>query len=134
MTIVLDTNVLVSGLLKPYSNAGTIVRLVAAGSIKLAYDARILAEYREVLARRKFSFDQQAVEALLDLIKAEGLTVAASPLKQGLLDPGDEPFAEIALATGAAIVTGNRKHFPPDACRGIRILSPSEFLQEFSTV
>ena len=44
MIIVLDTNVLVSGLLKGNSKPGTIVRMVAAGKLKLAYDSRILNE------------------------------------------------------------------------------------------
>lgn len=57
MLAVLDTNVVVSGLLKPYSSAGYIVRLVAEGALQVAYDARILLEYREVLARPKFGFD-----------------------------------------------------------------------------
>jgi len=49
--VALDTNVLVSGLLKPYSSAGTIVRLVAEGKIQVVYDARILTEYN-------FNFNQ----------------------------------------------------------------------------
>ncbi len=68
MVIVLDTNVLVSGLLKGNSKPGVIVKLVAAGRIKLAYDARIIAEYRLVLRRPKFAFRQSDVEALIKVI------------------------------------------------------------------
>ena len=48
MKVVLDTNVLVSGLLNPYGPPGRIVQLAAAGELQLCLDARILAEYREV--------------------------------------------------------------------------------------
>jgi predicted nucleic acid-binding protein len=41
MRITLDTNVLVSGLLKGHSAAGTIVRLIAGGLVQVVYDARI---------------------------------------------------------------------------------------------
>ena len=49
MIIVLDTNVLISGILKPYSKAAVILRLVTNGAIQLADDLRILSEYRDVL-------------------------------------------------------------------------------------
>jgi predicted nucleic acid-binding protein len=47
MRIVVDTNVLVSGLLSPFGPPGVIVSLTAAGRLSLCYDARILAEYAE---------------------------------------------------------------------------------------
>ncbi len=46
MRIVLDTNVVVSGLLNAFGPSAQIVRLVAAGNLDLCYDARILTEYR----------------------------------------------------------------------------------------
>ena len=49
--VVLDTNVLVSGLLSEHGPPGLIVDLVFAGELALVYDARLLAEYRDVLVR-----------------------------------------------------------------------------------
>ena len=49
MQIVLDTNVLVSGLLYPFSVSGEIIRLIARGDLKLCYDSRIISEYKDVL-------------------------------------------------------------------------------------
>ena len=63
MRIVLDTNVLVSGLLSPHRPPGEIVRLVSGGLVSLCLDARIVAEYRDVLARPRFGFDQAALRA-----------------------------------------------------------------------
>ena len=42
MNIVLDTNVLVAGLLSPFGPCGEIVRMVSSGALTLAFDARIL--------------------------------------------------------------------------------------------
>ena len=130
MIIVLDTNVLVSGILKPYSKAATILRLVADGTVQLAYDLRLLSEYRDVLSRSKFNFAKENVEAFLEQIEQEGFLVSAKPLKFHLPDPDDEPFLEAALAGGAkAIVTGNKRHFLRKEYEGIIILSPAEFLE-----
>jgi len=80
MKIVLDTNVLVSGLLQPVGPSGQIVRLVASGDLVLCHDPRILAEYQEVLFRKKFSFDPERVDALLEEIKAGGI-IPKAPLR-----------------------------------------------------
>ena len=130
MIIVLDTNVLISGILKPYSKASVILRLVTDGTIRLAYDLRILLEYRDVLSRSKFNFAQEDVEAFLGQIEEEGLLVSVKPLKFRLRDPDDEPFLEVALSGGVeAIATGNKRHFPRKEYQGVKILSPAEFLE-----
>lgn len=130
MNIVLDTNVLVAGLLSPFGPCGEIVRMVSSAELTLALDARLLTEYEEVLARPKFKFDPDKVEALLDHVVHRGRTVASSPLSQSLPDRDDEPFLEVALAAKVAcLVTGNQVHFPSDRCQPIRVLSPSEFLE-----
>jgi putative PIN family toxin of toxin-antitoxin system len=130
MIIVLDTNVLVSGFLKPYGNTAAILRLIADGTIRLAYDLRILAEYRDVLHRPKFNFAKEDVASFLDQIELEGLLVSAKPSNHRLPDPDDEPFLEVALSAGViAIVTGNKRHFQRKEYEGVKILSPTEFVE-----
>ena len=51
MKIVLDTNVLVSGLLQSQGNPAQVLRLALAGAIQVCHDKSILDEYAEVLAR-----------------------------------------------------------------------------------
>ena len=132
MIVVLDTNVIVSGILRPYSKAASILRLVATGAITLAYDLRIFSEYRDVLNRPKFTFAKEDIDAFLDQVEKEAVLVSVMPLKFRLPDPEDESFLEVALAGKAtAIVTGNKRHFPKKECEGTRILSPAEFLEAF---
>ena len=129
MRIVLDTNVLVSGLLSAFGPPGEIVRMVSSGAVILCLDARIRAEYDEVLARPKFGFDPDSVAALLDYVDFRSESVASTPLDLRLTDPHDEAFLEVALAGGAGcLVTGNMVHFPSDACAGVAVLSPAEFI------
>ena len=129
MNIVLDTNVIVAGLLTPFGPCGEIVRMVSSGELTLSLDARILTEYQEVLDRPKFKFDKDKVAALLDHIEHRGITVASSPLPQPLPDIDDEPFLEVAIAARAiCMVTGNQVHFPTELRQGVMVLSPSDLL------
>jgi len=128
MKIVLDTNVLVSGLLKGHSDSGMIIRLVAGGLIQVVYDARILSEYREVLARPKFGFDQYLIDVLLREIEEDGLLFTAVPLPERLPDPDDEPFLELASVAQAILVTGNKRHFPPPMQGKVKVMSPAELV------
>jgi len=129
MKVVLDTNVLVAGLLSPFGPCGEIVRMVSSAEVTLCFDALIFAEYTEVLYRSKFGFDKDKVAALLDHIEHRGHTVASSPLRHFLPDSDDEPFLKVAISGKAAcLVTGNASHFPAKLRQGQRVLSPSEFL------
>jgi putative PIN family toxin of toxin-antitoxin system len=126
MRIVVDTNVLVSGLLNPRGAPGRIVDLTLAGHVSLIVDDRIQAEYYEVLRRGRFGFDARAVDALLAFIDATATHVHGTPLADRLPDQDDEPFLEAAIAGEAdALVTGNVRHFPAQLAQGVRILSPA---------
>ena len=123
--VVVDTNVLVSRALTPTGPPARVVDLVLTGQVVACYDRRIVAEYRAVLLRPRFGFDHAAVDSLLALIAHEGLSVIPPPVPLDLPDESDRPFAEVALATGAWLVTGNLKHFP-----GLdRAVSPADFLR-----
>jgi predicted nucleic acid-binding protein len=104
--------------------------MVASGNLTLCVDARVLSEYREVLERPKFGFDHDRIAAIIDYIEHHGRVVASTPLSHSLPDPDDEPFLEIAVSGGADyLVTGNAVHFPSKFCQGVRIVSPSDFLE-----
>jgi putative PIN family toxin of toxin-antitoxin system len=129
LRIVLDTNVLVSGLLSPYGAPADVVRLVLSGSVALCVDVRILIEYEQVLGRPKFAFDPDKVEALLAFIASEAVPVMPTPLEHGLEGPSDEPFLEVAIAGQAdALVSGNLVHDPARARAGVTVLGPADFL------
>lgn len=128
MKIVLDTNVLISGLLNPDGIPGFIVRQVASGYIELVYDYRIIAEYENVMSRPKFHIAQQNITDLIEQIKANGQHTSPLPLDLSIPDPEDLKFLEAAVSSGALyLVTGNLKHFPVPEFKGIKIISPAEF-------
>ena len=130
MKIVLDTNVLVSGLLQSLGNPAQVVALALAGAVQICHDQRILAEYAEVLARPRFKFDRARVRDVLTQLEADGLPVDAADVRDlNLPDADDEPFLAVALAAAADyLVTGNLADYPPAKCRGCAVISPAEFM------
>ncbi|MCX6383363.1 MAG: putative toxin-antitoxin system toxin component, PIN family [Actinobacteria bacterium] len=132
MIIVVDTNVIISGLIKSFSESSKIINLILSGKIKLAYDTWILKEYEEVLKRKKFNINSKYIESIIAQIKEEGIYITTIPLKESLSDKDDEPFLEVAFAGKIdVIITGNKKHFPHEICKNINVLSPSEFLNNY---
>lgn len=129
MIVVLDTNVIVSGLLSPQNAPGRILEMLLSQEISVTYDERILSEYREVLGRSKFGFDPADVDSLLDFIAAGGTKVSSSPLDFPIADSDDLPFLEIATEIFCLLITGNLRHFPPHSMTGIPILTPAEFIE-----
>ena len=131
MRVVIDTNVMVSGVLNPHGPPGRIVNALLAETITALHDDRILSEYCEVLLRPAFGFPRQDVEALLDFIESAGEHVSAEPLALVLPDPNDLPFLEVAASGGAdALITGNLRHFKPRRGQhNVRIATPADFLR-----
>jgi putative PIN family toxin of toxin-antitoxin system len=134
MLIVLDTNVLVSGVLNPSGAPGRLVDLILAYRVAVAYDDRLLAEYSRVLARPRFHIQPEEIHNLLGVWRYAGRLVTGSPLKiESAPDPDDLPFAEVAVAAQAdALVTGNPKHFAFLPKLGVPVLSPAECLKRLA--
>jgi putative PIN family toxin of toxin-antitoxin system len=131
MRAVIDTNVLVSGIINPHGSPGRVVDSIVSQTITVLYDDRILLEYRDVLLRPFFGFQASDVNVLVDFIEFSGEQTTAGPVDIVLPDPTDMPFLEVAIAGSAdALVTGNLKHFKPVRARHtVSVLSPVEFLR-----
>ena len=129
--VVVDTNVIVSALLKAGSDPALIVSLILGEEITLCLSEEIWKEYGGVLARNKFArLDRASVAEFLDRLKASALWVEprikVNRIKE---DPADNAFLECALAAEAHFfITGNRKHFSFPKFRKCRIVSPREML------
>ncbi len=125
MLVVIDTNVLVSALWSKNGAPAQVIGMVLSGSIIPCFDYRIMNEYREVLQRPKFRFPQGQINALLDWFNFCGQSVIAKPIDLPFSDTADKKFYEVAKTCGAALITGNLKHFPDDP----QVISVSEFLE-----
>ena len=128
--MVLDTNVLVSGLINHHGHPGRIVDLLRVDVLETVVDDRILAEYRDVLVRQGFAryFSKPDREAILDYLDNNALHIVPRLVLPPLPDPGDTPFLEMALSEEVPLVTGNASHFAPQRRRSCKVFSPREFL------
>lgn len=117
MRVVIDTNVLVSGLLGLYTYPARVIDLLYIGRLSCLFDDRILFEYQEVLSRPKFrsAISEKEQRDLLGYITQTGIQVLAGPVEdfaRSAPDPNDLPFIEVAIAGKAQyIITGNYMHF-----------------------
>jgi len=127
LQIVLDTNVLVSGLLSPHGAPARILNLVINGNVNLVLDARIFDEYSDVLRRKKFSFPEDSVNEIISFIRREGRFVSPVPVTCTIPDPGDLPFIEVSLHANIPVVTGNIRHF---SGLGAIVITPVQFLEK----
>lgn len=129
MSIVLDTNVIVSGILRAAGPPGRILGLVTSGMVPVALDERIFAEYCDVLSRPEFGFSPARVLDLTDYLWRAGERIRPTPLDLLMPDPDDIKFLEVAVAGAAsALVTGNVRHYPPGQRHGVRVVTPREWL------
>lgn len=113
---VIDTNVLVSALLKAESNPAQVIHAVFSGLVTPVVSEEILQEYAEVLNRKKFKFPPIVIKTLLDQIRSSSVVI--DPLKSDFefIDPDDAVFFDVTLSNQESVetypVTGNQKHFP----------------------
>jgi putative PIN family toxin of toxin-antitoxin system len=132
MKVVIDTNVLVSGLLTRDGTCGQVIQLAYQKLISWQIDRRILDEYQEVLMRPKFCMVPEDLFEAIDMIVACAEFVTALPLHVTLPDNSDLPFLEVAHASEAALVTGNTRHFAKRLCKGVPILTSRQFLESIA--
>lgn len=128
MKVVLDTSVLVPGLLTPRGHCSQILELVLEGFLAPCVDGRVLAEYEAVLGHPRLGIAARDAEEIMSLLRRVSQPVAPVPLPVRLPDAHDLPFLEVAAAAEAILVTGNARHFPTEKRRGVAVLTPAGLL------
>ena len=112
---VIDTNVVVSAVLKHDSVPGAIVDMAFEGHIIPLLNFEIESEYRCVLSRPKFHLTEDIIETIIESFKEKGLYIDAEHIDVILPDPKDRVFYEVVMGERThenAYLTGNIKHFP----------------------
>jgi uncharacterized protein len=130
--VVLDTNVLISGIFfkgPPYR----ILKAWRANEIDLIVSREILEEYRrtaEILADR---FPPVDLQAILLLIEKEAKFCDAPALPNPVcVDPDDDKFIACALSSGAGMIVSGDKHLlKVSGFQGIRVIRPREFVDTY---
>ena len=115
---VIDTNVLVAALLSKRDDSATVrvIRAMISGEFIPLYHEDILAEYEDVLHRKKkYDLSESAIQTVLNAIRRFGIEVFPKPTGEIFIDEDDIIFYEVAMEKrddNAYLVTGNMKHYP----------------------
>src|SRR2546428_830542 len=113
MRAVLDTNVIISGLLSPGGNARLVLAMAFARKFDLIVSAELFVEYEAVIRRPKFRFRLDEIEEALTDLRRVGELVEPIQQVSESSDEADNRFLECAEGGSADyLVTGNTSHFP----------------------
>ena len=130
--VVVDTNVVVSGLLFG-GPPGEIYSMWQNRRIQPFASKSIIDEYIRVLAYPKLQLSQEEIEYLLyqEILPNFEIIEPRSAIKALHEDPSDDMFIHCALAKSIpTIISGDRHLLGPNTFRSITILSPADFLHQ----
>ncbi|EQD53954.1 PilT domain-containing protein [mine drainage metagenome] len=129
MRIVLDTNILVSGLLHN-GKPRRLIDLAIQGKVIIVSSVEMIDELKEVLSREKFGLSKEAQVTMMDfVIRLSNITVVKSKFK-AVRDPTDDMVINTAHDGNAAyIVTGDKDLLELEKFGEVGIIKASKMLK-----
>jgi putative PIN family toxin of toxin-antitoxin system len=124
LKVVIDTNVIVSAALSPVGNPAKILNMIYDEVIQAYCSQEILAEYREVLSRKRLNIPIEIQNGIIDAIEEASVIIHPTASSMPLPDESDRVFYDVAKASGALLITGNIKHYPQEPL----VVTPAEFV------
>ncbi|TAN79126.1 MAG: putative toxin-antitoxin system toxin component, PIN family [Gallionella sp.] len=135
MRIVLDTNVLLSGLMLPDSTPGRIVAAWRKRNFDLVVSEPMLEEIARVLAypkiKKRLGWDDEQISRYIGLMRFEAEVVSIGGVEANVpADPNDNPLLASLIASKADwLITGDSDF---DELSGqYPIIAPGEFVRRF---
>lgn len=126
--VVLDTNIVVSALLRPKGLEDQVFRLCLTGRLHLYVSPAVTAEYELVLPRPKFKLEPREVTKVLANLQRAAVVVHPDSVVHVVSDEPDNRFLECAeKAQADFLVTGNKRHFPK-RWKTTQIVNAKEFI------
>lgn len=129
MKVVLDTNVLISGIFF----TGPPHRILKAwrdGRIQFVLTASIIDEYLRVAERLSAKYPEIPIQPILELLIDRSQLIQAAPLPEPVCqDSDDDRFVAAAFAADAVIISGDRHLLAVDGFCGVRVLRPAVFVR-----
>lgn len=128
MRVVVDTNVLVSAVLRNREPNAVIRFIVADPDTEWIASTEILEEYREVLSRAKFKLPATVLEPWLGVLDDHVVVVPVTVEVDLPRDRKDAKFLSCAASAGAHVfVTGDRDFSDAQRLLQTMIVSVSQF-------
>ena len=125
--VVIDTNLIVSAVRSRSGKPAKIYDMAVDGEITLYLSNEILEEYADVLSRPKHKLTVEDQKIYLDMIKEVGVLVNPKQSHIAMKDESDRKFYDAAIASGANLLTGDKKDLL--SLNAPFILSADEYLR-----
>ena len=123
--IVVDTNVIISAVLSPAGNPAAVVSLISGTeTLQVFYSSAMLDEYQRVLAYERLNISKEKQNTVISTLQRFGILIEPPVSVAPMLDETDRTFYDTAVASGAALITGNTRHYPTMPF----IMTPADFL------
>jgi len=135
MKVVLDTNVIVSGIF--YSGPpAAILKAWSRGKFRLVVSPEILDECKRVTEEFSVQFPDVDIYPILELIVVNSEVCSPPPFSGPVCeDPFDDKFLGAALAGRANIIVSGDKHLlKVSGYQGLSVLTPRQFVTKFFLV
>jgi putative PIN family toxin of toxin-antitoxin system len=133
LDIVLDTNILLSGLYSRYGASYVLLSEIGREKFNVHVSVPLIFEYEDVLKRnqKELGLSPEEIDTVLEFLCSVStphfLYFSWRPC---LNDPDDEMLLELAIAANARyIVTHNTRHFKNIRGFDVRAIKPSDFLK-----
>lgn len=130
MIVLVDTNVLLSAIWRDKNPQQVILYLIDHPEITWAAPPEILAEYHNVLARKKFALPAALLNYWYTVLDRAITIIEAAATEEFPRDPKDAKFLDCARAVNADwIITGDRDFDLPNMPGRTRAISVAKFLR-----
>ncbi|MCR5023881.1 MAG: putative toxin-antitoxin system toxin component, PIN family [Lachnospiraceae bacterium] len=133
MKIVIDTNVLVSGLQSDMGYSHKLLEMLPSDEFDVCISVPLILEYEEQLKKHlpPEIFTEEDIDDFIDYIcRIAKKTPIFYLWRPHLKDPFDDHVLELALASQSTyIVTFNKRDFRGTEQYGIHIVNPGEFIR-----
>jgi len=131
MQVVLDTNVLVSGVFWR-GPANRILELWAKGKIEVVVSPVILTEHQRLLAEMERGKPAGLADAWTVFIAQHATVIHPAGHPRLCRDPDDDKFLHCALSAGArALVSGDKDLLSMGRVADVELLTPAAFLLRY---
>jgi len=132
MRIVLDTNVLISGIFfsgPPFE----ILKAWRNGEVQIVSSPEILYEYYRAANLLQKQFPNTDIEPIFNMIAINSELIRAPALHEQVCDdPDDDKFLACAIASNTRVIVSGDKHLLKlSGYKGITIAKPAQFVDEY---
>lgn len=132
MRVVLDTNVVVSGVFWR-GPASRILDLWAHDKIDVVVSPDILTEYQRLLVELERGKPAGLADAWVVFITQHATVIHPTSHPRLCRDPDDDKFLHCALSAGVrCVVTGDKDLLSLDRVADVELLSPAAFLRRYA--